>query len=152
MKSFLSAVLLAALLVGAPAASRGQDTATTHARQSAATHVALASGTRDGRAASSTASAAEIAAVRRQPKALLAGIALTRAEKKAVTGILRRNDRALKALADRDPLPMSDPARRARFERDVAAIRDRERAELRAALNPAHRVRFDRNLAQLDAH
>ena len=92
----------------------------------------------------------EIAVVRRQPKYLLAGITLNRSEKKAVYGIIRRNDRALAALADRKKHGPESASARAQLERDLAAVRDRERAELRAVLNAAQRARFDRNLLHFD--
>jgi hypothetical protein len=99
-----------------------------------------------GRAQRPTSHATELAALRRQPKDLLYAIALTKAEKKAVYGIVRRNAKAIRALEVRDHAALTAGVPDARLEEDLLALRDRERAELRAVLTEAQRKRFDRNL------
>lgn len=142
MPGLLSALLLAAI----PCGARAQEPVSNLARNSAPV---VRPNVTAPRADSTPMAETEIALVRRQPKALLAGIVLSRSEKKAVNGILRRNGRVLSALAERQRQE-HDRAARAQIDREVIDVRDRERAELRALLNPAKRVRFDRNLARLD--
>jgi hypothetical protein len=137
--------LLAALMVAAIARDgNAQEPVSNLARNGAPVVRANAAAPR-----AESAQASEIAIVRRQPKSLLAGIVLSRSEKKAVNGILRRNDRVLSALAKRQHQE-TDRVARARIEREIIDVRDRERGELRALLNDAQRVRFDRNVARLD--
>jgi hypothetical protein len=90
-----------------------------------------------------------IAAIRRQPKDLLDGIVLTKAEKKAVYGIIRRNKKLLDTLEVRDRAAATPGADETTFEQQLAALRDKERTELRAILSRGQRVVFDRNLARL---
>lgn len=92
----------------------------------------------------------DIAPVRRQPKDLLDGLVLSRAEKKAVYGIIRRNARTLAELEASSRRNSERPAIHASFEREITAVRDRERAELRAVLHQTQRARFDLNVARLD--
>ena len=140
--------LLAALMFAAiPCGARAQEPVSNMARNNAP--VVRATNTAAAHADSVPTNGSEIAFVRRQPKALLAGIVLSRSEKKAVNGILRRNDRVLSALAARQRQER-DRAARAQIEREIIDIRDRERAELRALLNGSKRERFDRNVARLD--
>jgi hypothetical protein len=87
--------------------------------------------------------------VRRQPRDLLNGINLGRAERKAVNGIVRKNGRHLRMLEAQHRSAAATPAMQRNVEREIAALRDRERAELRAVLSPAHQHLFDRNLAQI---
>ena len=142
MPGLLAALMLAAIARGAIA----QEPVSNLARNSGA---AVRANAAAPRAESAPASETEIALVRRQPKSLLAGIVLSRSEKKAVNGILRRNDRVLSALAKRQRQE-HDRVARARIEREIIDVRDRERGELRALLNDTQRVRFDRNVARLD--
>jgi len=143
MPGLLAALVLAAIPYGA----RAQEPVSNLARNTAPV---VRSNVAAPRAEHTPASGAEVATVRRQPKALLAGIVLSRSEKKAVNGILRRNDRVLSALAKRERQER-DRAARVRIQHEIIDIRDRERAELRALLNDAQRVQFDRNVARLDA-
>ena len=85
--------------------------------------------------------------VRRQPRDLLNGIEMSRAERKAVNGIVRKNGKQLRMLEDRRRAPGATPATQTRVDQEIAALRDRERRELRKVLSPAHRRQFDRNLA-----
>jgi hypothetical protein len=85
--------------------------------------------------------------VRRQPRDLLNGIELSRAERKAVNGIVRKNGKQLRILEQRRRTSSATPASQQRVEQDIAKLRDRERSELRRVLTPAHRRQFDRNLA-----
>lgn len=142
MPGLLAALLLAVI----PRDTRAQEPVSNLARNTA--HV-MRPNTEAARADSVSSRRTEIASVRRQPKALLAGIVLNRPEKKAINGILRRNDRVLSALAKRERQE-TDRSARVRIEREIIDVRDRERAELRALLNDAQRVRFDRNVARLD--
>jgi hypothetical protein len=84
--------------------------------------------------------------VRRQPRDLLNGIELSRAERKAVNGIVRKNGKQLRILEQRRT-SSATPASQQRVEQDIAKLRDRERSELRRVLTPAHRRQFDHNLA-----
>ena len=138
MPGLLAALILAAI----PHGARAQEPVSNLARNGASV-------VRPNAPTPSAESTPEIATVRRQPKALLAGIALSRSEKKAVNGILRRNDRVLSALAKRERQER-DRAARVGIQHEIIDIRDRERAELRALLNDAQRVQFDRNLAAMD--
>ena len=147
MRAYRAAVLAVLLTAALPRESRAQQPDTSLSRH-ATPQVVRPNAPR----ADDTPSRSEVAVVRRQPKALLAGIALNRPEKKAVYGIIRRNDRALAALAERESHARESAAARAQLERDLAAVRDRERAELRAVLNDGQRKRFDQNLASLNAH
>ena len=89
--------------------------------------------------------------VRRQPRDLLNGISLNRAERKAVNGIVRKNGRHLRALEAQHRSPTATPAMQRKIEREIAALRDRERAELRAVLSTSHQHLFDRNLAHIES-
>ena len=89
--------------------------------------------------------------VRRQPRDLLNGISLGRAERKAVNGIVRKNGRQLRVLEAQHRSPTATLAQQRNVEREIAALRDRERAELRAVLTPAHQHLFDRNLAHIES-
>ena len=89
--------------------------------------------------------------VRRQPRDLLNGINLGRAERKAVNGIVRKNGRHLRMLEAQHRSATATPAMQRSVEREIAALRDRERAELRAVLTPAHQHLFDRNLAHIES-
>jgi len=84
--------------------------------------------------------------VRRQPRDLLNGIDLSRAERKAVNGIVRKNGKQLRILEQRRA-SSATPASQQKVEREIAKLRDRERSELRRVLTPAHRRQFDHNLA-----
>jgi hypothetical protein len=81
-----------------------------------------------------------------QRKALLKGIALSATEKKAAKDVEKRYDDQFKALekeegqAAKAGQPMPDVVQR------IEALRDRERADLRAVLTPAHLARFDENV------
>jgi hypothetical protein len=66
-----------------------------------------------------------------------------------VNGIVRRNARTLRALEARRRAA-DTPVAEAEVAHEVAALRERERVELRAVLHNAKRVQFDRNLALLD--
>ena len=150
MRNLRAAAVLAALLLTAlPSTPRAQqpDTSLAH---NAAMNVARPNATVRSGDSTSLGSRTGLAVVRRQPKYLLAGITLNRSEKKAIYGIIRRNDRALAVLADREKRMSENAAARVQLERDLAAVRDRERAELRAVLNNGQRVRFDQNVARFD--
>jgi len=90
-----------------------------------------------------------IDAVRRQPKFLLEGMVLTRAEKKAVSGIVRRNAKTLRTFEERERSAATGHRPDWRLAVDIIDLRELEREELREALNPPHRVVFDKNLARL---
>jgi hypothetical protein len=99
--------------------------------------------------ADKTADRAEKAAkkeLKDQPKSLTKGIKLTNAEKSQVKTIEQKYNDQLKALekqrekAEKSGQSTTDLARR------ISALRDQERAELRAALTPEHRGQFDVNL------
>jgi hypothetical protein len=85
--------------------------------------------------------------VRRQPRDLLNGIELSRAERKAVNGIVRKNGKQLRMLEARRNASSSTQAQQHRVELEIARLRDRERMELRKVLSPPHRRQFDHNLA-----
>ena len=144
-KSTPIAVSLAALLTVGSATARAQEPVSSHARQAATTSAPQAT---NGAVHQVAPPHDDITRVRRQPRDLLQGIVLTRAEKKAVNGIIRRNARTLKSL-EASSAASGQPDAHARLEREVAALRDRERAELRAVLDEKQRIRFDANVAKL---
>jgi flagellar motility protein MotE (MotC chaperone) len=84
-----------------------------------------------------------------QEKHLLKGLHLTRDQKVQIRAIEKKYDDQLKALvkadeaADKAHTPTSDLAA-------VTALRDAERAELRAVLTPAQQTRFDQNVTKFD--
>ena len=145
-----AALVAVSIAVCAPRAVMAQEQATSHERSAASIHVPRAS---IGSASVPLMTVVErhddITPVRRQPKHLLDGIALTRAEKKAVYGIIRRNARTLNVLEERGRSAGAHSELHAQLERDIATVRDRERAEIRAVLDPRQRVRFDRNVERL---
>ena len=80
-----------------------------------------------------------------QPHVLLKGIKLTSVEKKQVGDIEKRYNEQFKALekeedqAEKSGTPMTDVPQR------IAALRDQERNDLRAALTASQQLRFDKN-------
>lgn len=119
-----------------------QDSAVVHARRSSESPVARTGSVR-------VAPDDDIGPVRRQPKDLLDGIGLSRSQRKAVNGIVRRNARKLVALEKRAEATKNQPDLHAQLEREIADVRDHERAELRAVLSEKQRMQFDRNIVRL---
>jgi len=86
---------------------------------------------------------------RSEPKALLKGIALTKAERKSMKAIEKRYAGEFKVIEQQariaEKAGQADPSVASRVE----DLRMRERAELRAALPLAQQARFDSNVATL---
>ncbi len=86
--------------------------------------------------------------VREEPKHLLKGIKLTHAQKRQIHEIDKQYEEQLKTIvkedqaADKAHAPTSDLAA-------VTALRDQERAALRALLTPEQQAKFDANILHL---
>ncbi len=88
--------------------------------------------------------------VRTQPAQLLRGITLTTSERTQIQAIEKKYDDQLRVLvkqaqaADKGGTPTSDITQ-------ATALRDAERAELRAVLTSSQQAQFDANVARVDA-
>jgi hypothetical protein len=82
-----------------------------------------------------------------QPKALLKGIKLTKEEKASVKAIEKKTDEQIEALEKQAKADEKAGTPTTGAAQKLDAVRDGERAELRAALTPEHQTRFDQNVA-----
>jgi hypothetical protein len=102
------------------------------------------------RTADKTEDSAERAAAkaaRRDPSEGLKGIKLSKSEKQSVDAIKDRYAKQVKALEKQEDAAEKSGRPDASIAAKIAALRTQERADLRAALDPAQAKQFDQNAA-----
>lgn len=92
---------------------------------------------------------ASLNAARNDPKELLKGIKLTKAEKKSVKDIEKSYDAQLKDLDKQEDAAEKSGAPATSIASKIAALRAQEQADLRAVLNPSQVTQFDKNASAL---
>jgi len=88
---------------------------------------------------------------RTEPRALLKGVKLTKAERTSVADIEKRYSTQLRDLAKQEDAAEKAGTPDAAVVSRIDAIRTQERADLRAALSASQQTRFDKNASALDA-
>ena len=140
---------------GPPATTHGQTKANEAAAKGQATAEAKRTDTADDKAAKTTekkedaTERASIKAARSEPKQLLEGIKLSKAEEKSVDGIEKKYDTQLKDLEKQETAAEKSGASDVSITSKIEALRTQERSDLRAVLTPAQTTQFDKNVTAL---
>lgn len=129
---------------GPPVVTQGGVKSNPHADKGQATAEAARAEARENKAERSALSAA-----RGEPKSLLKGISLTKAEKKTTKDIEKRYADQFKDLEKAEKVGEKAGTADVALNARIDALRAQERAELRAALTPQQRAQYDNNVATL---
>ncbi len=106
---------------------------------------------KDARKADERAEKAAKDELKDQPKAMLKHVKLSKEEKTAVKAVEKRTDEQLTALEKQEKADEKAGRSTADVAHKIAALRDGERAEIRAALTPEHQTRVDQNVTSMKA-
>jgi len=129
---------------GPPVTTRGEAKANEHAAKGQATAEAKRTEAREDKA-----ERAAMKSAKDEPKKVLKGIKLSKAERTSVEGIEKNYSGQLKDLEKQEDAAEKSGKPDATIVSKIDALRTQERAELRAVLTPDQATRFDKNAAAI---